>query len=308
MSVPRAFHLGIAFDQNYLDQFYALITSVFRSNQGVPITIHAIATGIPAADQARVEAYVQAHQSTINFYQIDQKLVSRFVLGSKWTAAVYYRLFFPFLVPENVEQLLYIDTDTLVVGSLREFEQIELGLHPVAAVYDNWVKTQPLIGITEEGEYFNSGVLYMDIAEWKRQRISEQAFDYLLHYPERIKYVDQCALNAVLRNNWKKVDSRFNTLYSYIPETLPRQEFETFLVDKIILHFTLERPWTMLCQNRFRYLYSQYLQQSPSTKKSPYTDFALSKVPHFIRLRLRELYIDNPALGHQWRKLKAQLR
>lgn len=308
MSSSSPFHLGIAFDQNYLDPFYALITSVFASNPGLPVAVHAIATGVDPADKARIEAYVRQHGATISFYEIDQELIGRFVLGSYWTAAVYYRLFFPFLVPATIEHFLYIDTDTLVVGNLRRFEQLDLGPHPVAAVYDNWVKTQPLLGITEEGNYFNSGVLYMNLPRWREQRISEQAFDYLLKYPERIKFVDQCALNAVLRDNWQKVDSRFNTLFSYIPETLPRAEFDTFLRDKVILHFTLERPWTMMCQNRFRYLYSRYLHQSPSTRKSPYTDFKLAKLPELARLRLRELYRDNPALGRQWRQLKARLR
>ncbi|RPD46896.1 glycosyltransferase family 8 protein [Hymenobacter sediminis] len=308
MSASRVFHLGITFDQNYLDQFYALSTSIFVSNPSMPIAIHAIATGIQTADKAKIEEHVQAHNSTITFYQIDQSLISQFVLGSKWTAAVYYRLFFAFLVPESVEYLLYIDSDTLVVGDLDQFNQIDLGTCPVAAVYDNWVKTQPLLGITEEGQYFNSGVLFMQMKEWRRQQISEQALQYLQQYPERIKYVDQCALNAVLRNNWKKIDSRFNTLHSYVPEMLPRKEFETYLTDKVILHFTLHRPWAMLCQNRFRYLYHRYLQQSPSTQKELYTDFALSKVPALLRIRLRELYIDNPALGRQWRQLKAKLR
>ncbi|WP_045687127.1 glycosyltransferase family 8 protein [Hymenobacter sp. AT01-02] len=308
MSASCAFHLGITFDQNYLDQFYALTTSIFVSNPNKPIAIHAIATGIQPADKAKIEEHVQAHNSTISFYQIDESLISQFVLGSKWTVAVYYRLFFAFLVPESVEYLLYIDSDTLVVGDLSLFTQIDLGTCPVAAVYDNWVKTQPLLGITEEGQYFNSGVLYMHMKEWRRQRISEQALQYLQQYPERIKYVDQCALNAVLRNNWKKIDSRFNTLHSYVPEMLPRQEFETYLADKVILHFTLHRPWAMLCQNRFRYLYHRYLQQSPSNRKELYTDFALNKVPSLLRIRLRELYIDNPALGRQWRRLKAKLR
>ena len=300
------FHLGIAFDRNYLAPFYALITSVFVANPATSVSIHAIATGISPADMVQIEAYVRKHRATIIFYEIDEQLINRFVLGSNWTAAVYYRLFFPFLVPATVERLLYIDTDTLVVGDLRQFEQIELGTHPVAAVYDIWVKTQPLIGITEEGEYFNSGVLYMNVKEWRRQRISEQAFDYLLQYPERIKFVDQCALNAVLRANWKKVDSRFNTLYSYIPEALPRRDFASFLADKVVLHFTLERPWTMLCQNRFRYLYERYLLQSPSQLRRLHADFSWSKLPALLWIRLRESYSDYPALGKRWRQLKGK--
>ena len=307
METPKSIiHVAIAFDNNYIPQFYALIYSILTTNKNNKIFIHAIAGNIDILKKIELENEFESSDLNIKFYDINEELINKFILSGTWTAAVYYRLFFPFLVPETVEQLLYIDTDTLVVGDLRQFEQIELGTYPVAAVYDIWVKTQPLIGITEEGDYFNSGMLYMNVKEWQRQRISEQAFNYLLQYPERIKFVDQCALNAVLRDNWKKLDSRFNTLYSYIPEALARRDFTSFLADKVILHFTLERPWTMLCRNRFRYLYRYYLQLSPSTQRASYTDFAFKKLPRLIRIRLREFYFDHPGLARQWRQLKGR--
>ncbi|TGD82984.1 glycosyltransferase family 8 protein [Hymenobacter wooponensis] len=307
-STLPAVHVALAFDKNYLAQFYALASSIYDNNRHNLICLHAVVSGIDEDCKSFIQQWVNSFNSSIVFYTIDQDIVSKFVLSGTWTAAVYYRLFFPFLVPESVENLLYIDTDTLVVGDLRQFSLLELEGRPVAAVYDNWVKNQPLLGITQEGDYFNSGVLYMDLAEWRRQQITEKAFEYLLQFPERIKFVDQCALNAVLIGNWKKIDSRFNTLYSYIPEDLSHKQFNRFLQDKIILHFTLQRPWTMLCQNRFRYLYQDYLQRSPSKNKKVYSDFSISKVPALLRIRLRELYMDNPALGQQWRRIKTLLR
>ncbi|QDA59341.1 glycosyltransferase family 8 protein [Hymenobacter jejuensis] len=300
-------HLAIAFDENYLEPFYALITSVFQNNPQNRIEVHAIATGVSDASKRGIEEYIQRHGSAIHFYQVDEEYISRFVLTSKWTPAVYYRLFFPLLVPASVERLLYIDTDTLVVGDLREFDKIELGSYPVAAAYDNWVKTNPDLGITEEGKYFNSGVLLMNVPEWKKQNVSEKAIDFLLKYPEKIKFVDQDALNAVLIGNWLRIDNRYNLIYSLIPETLPRKEFDAFLADKVILHFTLQRPWTMLCQNRFRYLYRRYLAQSPFKSTRRYTDFAVSKIPRLMRIRLRELYFDNPSAASLWQRLKGSV-
>lgn len=297
-------HLAIAFDEKYVTPFYALLTSVFYHNKENRINIHAIATGISDQEKTAIANYVQQHKGEINYYTIDQNFVSRFVLTSNWTSAVYYRLFFPFLVPDTINRLLYIDTDTLVINSLRAFEKIDLQGFPVAAAYDNWVKVQPLIGIEEEGKYFNSGVLLINVPEWKKQKISEKAFNYLTEYPEKIKFVDQDALNAVLIDNWLKIDNRFNLIYSIIPPYLARRDFKKYLADKIILHFTLERPWHMLCQNRFRYLYYKYLKLSPRSKYPLYADFSFSKLNKFINIRVREVYFDNPALMHLWRKIK----
>ena len=57
----------------------------------------------------------------------------------------------------------YID-DTL--GDLDNIDNYVIG-----AIYDNYVKTQELIGITEEGQYFNSGVLLIDVKKWIEQNV-----------------------------------------------------------------------------------------------------------------------------------------
>jgi lipopolysaccharide biosynthesis glycosyltransferase len=298
-------HLAIAFDEKYLVPFYTLLTSVFYHNKQNTILIHAIATGISEQEKEAIIGYVRENNQDIRFYSIDEQFVSRFVLTSNWTAAVYYRLFFPFLVPPTVNRLLYLDTDTLVVNNLRAFDEIELQGYPVAAAYDNYVKTQPLIGIVEEGNYFNSGVMLINIPQWKQQEISEKAFNYLTVHPERIRFVDQDALNAVLKNNWIKIDNRFNLIYSVIPPGLARQQFNTFLADKIVLHFTLHRPWHMLCQNRFRYLYQYFQRLSPKKNEPTIVDFSARKVKGFVKIRLQEFYFDNPLIMRWWRKIKA---
>lgn len=297
-------HLGIAFDQNYLSPFYALVTSILKHNGDGNIVIHAIATGVPANEMDAIKFFVESMGAKISFYSINESQVAGFVLNSNWTQAVYYRLLFPFLVSGFVSRLLYIDTDTLVLNDLSAFFNTNLGGYPVGAVYDNHVKKQPLIGIEEEGRYFNSGVLLIDLPKWKQQQISEKAFEYLEQYPERIQFVDQCALNAVLIGNWKQLPGKYNCMTSLIPEGMNRSERKRFINDKVILHFTLQRPWNYLCKHPYRQLYKYYLKQSPSIKKKLYTDFSYRKVPNFIKIQLLDWYMKSPLIQQIWRKLK----
>ena len=297
-------NLAIAFDQNYISPFYALITSIFENNRSNKIIIHAIVSGLSEEIKNNISNYALKNNAKINYYTIDEQTVAQYVLTSTWTAAVYYRLYFPLLVPNAVNRLLYIDTDTIVVNNLAELYAIDLEHYPVGAVYDTWVKTAPHLDITEEGQYFNSGVLLMDIQKWKTQQITEKAFAFLNTNPEKIKFVDQDALNAVLVHNWKKLDAKFNMMYSSIPEGISKQEMKTFISDKVIVHFTLQRPWNLLCRNRFREFYFYYLQKSPSRQMPKITDFAWQKIPDLIKIRLTEFYYDSPRLQNVWRKLK----
>jgi lipopolysaccharide biosynthesis glycosyltransferase len=300
-------HLAIAFDRNYLIPFYALVTSVLHNNSKNHIVVHAIATGLSIKEKEDFHSYFTNNNATIHFYQVDEEFVKQFVITNEWTSAVYYRLFFPLLVSADVKRLLYLDTDILVLDDLTELYQWQLNDHPVAAVYDVYVKTAHQIGIRDENNYFNSGVLLIDVEQWKRQRISEKAFEYLSAFPERILFVDQDALNAVLIGNWEKLPFRFNTLYSYLPECMSRKEVKAFLNDKVIIHFTLERPWRMLCRTPLRFLYYQYLKMSPLKAKSKYADFALKDVPQFFKIRFIEFYHNMPFLKGVWQALKANL-
>jgi lipopolysaccharide biosynthesis glycosyltransferase len=179
--------------------------------------------------------------------------------------------------------------------------------YPVAAVYDNYVKTQPLIDIVQEGEYFNSGVLLIDVNKWKQQNISEKACQYLLHNPQNILFVDQCALNVVLRNNWKKLDSRFNLMYSSLPDPLDKNQIHGLLKENVVVHYTLQRPWQMLCKNRLRNLYFFYLKRSGADQDwHGYADFEVKKIPAWIKIRLNELYFDLPYLRKMWRSIQAK--
>jgi lipopolysaccharide biosynthesis glycosyltransferase len=298
--------LGIAFDQNYLVPFYALATSIFTHNTGEHIVVHAIATGITEEEKRSLETFFEQHGAKIHFYQIDEQVVQQFVVTGKWTAAVYYRLYFPFLVPPDVERLLYLDTDIIVVNNLRSLYEADLEGKPVAAVYDNYVKTAPQLGIRNEGAYFNSGVLVIDIGKWKDQKVSEKAFDYLMNFPDRINFVDQDALNAVLIGNWKKLDYRFNLLRSYIPDGMSKKEQRDFLKDKVVIHYTLDRPWKMLCKNPFRHLYHRNLKLSPYKTRRMFDDYSWAKMPYYIRIKLTDLYFNLPWVQALWRGVKSK--
>lgn len=307
MNKKLIIHLAIAFDQNYFSPFYALLTSIFKNKaERTAIAIHAIVSGVTDAEKNSIEQYVSRYSGAIYFYNIDEQVVNKFVLTSKWTSAVYFRLYFPLIVPSSVKRLLYLDTDTLVLGDLSDLYSIDLAHYPVGAVYDNWVKTAPHLSINGEEEYFNSGVLVIDLERWNKQQVSQKAFKFLQDYPEKIKFVDQDALNAVLSDNWKKLDSRYNFMYSLIPEGLSRGELNQLIKDKVILHFTLQRPWFMLCKNRYRNLYFHYLRLSPAGDRPKIVDLRVNNIPQYIKLRLTELYFDHPGFQKIWRRIKGQ--
>lgn len=298
-------HLAIAFDKQYVRHFLALLSSVFESTKKGGLHFHLIAPDVSIEQREGIETYIASHHARVEFYSFDQKVADELVLTGDWTPAVYYRLFFPLLVPVEAGRILYLDSDTLVLNDLSELFHEDMEGYPVAAVYDVYVQEQRLIGVAE-GNYFNSGVLLIDLQKWREQNITEKTLDYLKQYPQKILYVDQCGLNAVLKGNWKHLSARYNLLYSYIPQDISNGDLQRFISDKVIVHFTIHRPWTFLCRNRYRYLYWKYLKMNPLAGRSAiaYSDFSVSKIPEWINIRMIELYFDHAWLRRIWRIVK----
>ena len=265
-------HLAVAFDQNYITPFFVLATSIFENNKGNSFCFHVISTGVNSEEKQEIERFVQVHQSSIEFYTISPEQTAGLVVPEHmyFTLAAYYRLFFPALVPAAIDKLLYLDTDIVVIGNLAELYQTDVAGFPVGAVAEVRVtKSRPDLGLYEEGNYFNSGVMLINIPEWKKQQITEKAIQFVHDFPEKIVFVDQDALNVVIRSNYVKLNTRFNVLPSDIPKCLPKNQYGTFLKGKVIMHYTLKhlKPWNKDCAHKFRYLYTGYLQKSPRMLK-----------------------------------------
>jgi lipopolysaccharide biosynthesis glycosyltransferase len=295
-------HIAISFDQNFITPTYVFLTSVFDNNKSEKISFHAIATGVSDKDKQEITSYIQQHGADIIYYTIDDKNLSSFIVPehSYYTVATYYRLFFPSLVPDHVQQLLYIDTDTVVVGDLSSLYQMDISPYPVAAALDTIVTTRPDLGIDQQGHYFNAGVLLINIPTWRKQKISERSIQFLMEFPEKIKWVDQDALNAVLYRNVYKLEGGYNITFYDIPQELPRSKYKEFIADKYIIHYTtgLHKPWSMLGENKFRYIYHDYLKKSPRKDEKKYKGYKpdLKTVSFFLRVRLLEYLYDYPAI------------
>ena len=121
---------------------------------------------------------------------------------------------------KNFNKVIYLDCDTLVNDDLYNLFSIDLGEKALGAVIDTvhsssyWDKKSMQfqncnnIGIKNIWEYFNSGVLLMDIQ--KMNIIS--SFNELIKDCEEKKYYwqDQDALNFTFQGHFKFLDNKWN--------------------------------------------------------------------------------------------------
>jgi lipopolysaccharide biosynthesis glycosyltransferase len=179
---------------------------------------------------------------------------------SRWSSATYLRLSIPSLLSDE-KFALYLDTDVLILGDLTPLLTTDLQTACVGAVRDSLSPTvgQSVLpgwkelGMREGSEYFNAGVMLINLEAWREQQVAARCRDLLLAYPQYITHPDQDALNYVLRDSWVRLDSLWNVFAASALEKIGWLDFSDDgsrarrLHDDEgrarILHYAGPKPW-----------------------------------------------------------------
>jgi len=154
--------------------------------------------------------------------QVSLRPVARQISGpvSGWvSSAVYLRLAISDTLAD-ADTVLYLDADTLVRGDLRPLLATDLAGMPLAAVRDPQnpvigagiaLPAWATLGLSPGREYFNSGVMLLNLPECERQGLFGAARRFLADHPDKVTLWDQDALNVAAADQWIRLDRRWNT-------------------------------------------------------------------------------------------------
>ena len=110
----------LASDDNYAQHGAVACASILANHRGmVPIHFYYFEDGISEEKQAGIAATVTTGRGTITFVPTAQKEIQAHTSGHVNRAA-YLRLLIPELVPENVNRVIYLDTDLVVLDDIQE--------------------------------------------------------------------------------------------------------------------------------------------------------------------------------------------
>lgn len=128
---------------------------------------------------------------------------------------MFARLFIGSSIPDNVDKLIYIDSDTLYVNDIDELYKIEIQPdYLFAAVRDLWpVRYNKVIGYAEDDLYFQSGIMLVDLKQWREKDcekiILEHIFTLKRYYPMH----DQDILNICFKGKIQTLPVKFGMVY-----------------------------------------------------------------------------------------------
>jgi lipopolysaccharide biosynthesis glycosyltransferase len=217
--LQRPLHIATAIDESYLLPLAITLASL-TENLGPEYrpVLHLLNRNLDPAQLAKISALVETH----SIVPSDDSIAS-IPRQSGFVPEVSFPLLLGELLPESVERVLFLDPDLLVVDDVAKIWEAELGDKVIAAAVDQaipmcssprGVNGRRSLRIPEAAPYFNAGVMLIDIRRWRLRDVSARACAYLEDRRERIDHFHQEALNAVLWQDWLRLDQRWNLIAS----------------------------------------------------------------------------------------------
>ena len=191
---------------------------------------------------------------TFHFIEIDENEFKDFPISSRYPLEIYYRLFAPLLLPNNLDRILYLDVDIVVINSLKELYNTTLENYSYAACthISNTMTTMNCIrlNIDLDTPYINTGVLLMNLDELRSSLSKQQILDYANKHKKQLVLFDQDILTALYGKKTKLLDyTKYNLsdrMINFYNMRNPKNKLTLDSIRKntVIIHYCgRNKPW-----------------------------------------------------------------
>ena len=221
----------------------ALQSLIENSSEKNYYLIKILYTSITEENQEKIKKYEKENVNIefvdLNYYinKIKNKLYTR----DYYSVTTYFRLFIPNLYPQY-NKALYLDCDIVLLADVAELYNIDMGDNLVAAAPDDVIQkievfqeyVEKVVGVADYRNYFNAGVLLMNLDELRKFDFQEK----FLYSLEKIKFAvaqDQDYLNRLCKGRVK--------IISNVWDKMPFSN-DTDTNDLKLIHYNLAfKPW-----------------------------------------------------------------
>ncbi len=265
-----------ACDNAYVQHTAIFLKSLFKSNPNIKCRVFVMVPN-NFVHRASLKRNLGRFGENIEFLSADLSKASSLKVSHQVTVATYFRLLLDKLVPEDIQRIIYMDSDILVAGALQELWATDLENYAVAAaidaIADMEFSVREKIGLARTSHYFNAGVLLIDLRRWKNEKLGERALAFAVECPKRLTWWDQCALNHVLSGRFKVLAKEWNfqTDHLHCSEGgKPSVEALRELAAAKIVHFTGPlKPWYYFNEHPMKWLYWKLLRETEWRRYCP---------------------------------------
>lgn len=237
-----------ATDDNYIPFLgVALCSLISNASKDFDYKILILNSGIKEENISKIKDF-ENENFQIEFVNVNEKVAKiandlSYRLRDYYSNSIYYRIFISSLFP-NYKKVLYIDADIVLVDDISKLFLEDLGDNLLGAVTDDVVNENETfrkyaniaLGIDAK-DYFNSGVLVMNLDAIRKEKIEEKFVHLLSTYNFNVIAPDQDYLNYLCRGKVKYLHKGWDRM-----ALIPDKDFDERELH--LVHFNMfQKPW-----------------------------------------------------------------
>lgn len=268
-----------SFDDGYAQHAAVSITSLLENNKDIEdIAIYIITDALNTTNCKRIEDIISRYGRRLNYIDLE-KLTEKLDINTSFNRSAYGRIFLDSLV--GIDRIVYIDSDTVINGSIKELQTLDMSNSLVAGVQDS---VNPYyvhnIGLKNSHRYINDGgVIVLNLELWRKMNITGRCIEFIKRFNGCPPHNDQGTINAVCSGHIQILPANYNVMPPMFNFTSKRikslfkmksyytqDELEEAIKNPFVIHYTDEffnRPWFKNCTHPLRHLYIKYLSLTP---------------------------------------------
>lgn len=206
---------------------------------------------------------------------------NNFSLQDRFPVESFYRLFAPFLLPEDVKKIMWIDADIIIKGDIEEVYNLDTHGKAIMAIRDIGNATVvgesiERLGMSHNSIYVNSGVVIFDLEKIRRVWSLQSMTDYLFSIKERLLWPDQDAINLMFEGDKKVLPEKWNYQITYNYEITE----EALNTSAVVHYIGPVKPWEIEYVPKQKYLYWEYERKCFGNRD--YLNFRIKQVSRML--------------------------
>lgn len=201
-------------NNGYLPYLGISLISLLQNNKDQEVRVYVVLLEAQQDNLNRLKS-IKKQYSNFDLRIIDgapyvEKMKIYHMLQYRQSYAPNLRLFWEDFIDEDVDKILYLDSDTIIDASLDGLFNMKMD-KACAVVLDSLSNSyKKCLGLSSLEPYFNSGVLLINVSVWRKKAYTEK-FLTMLQNPEYVHVnIDQDYLNLLLRGDICVLSPKYN--------------------------------------------------------------------------------------------------
>lgn len=275
----KVLNIAYSFDDGYAQHAGISILSLLENNQDIDhIVFYIITNALSKENRNRIETIIKQYNREFHYLDLD-KLTSDLKISTNFNRSAYGRIFLADVVLDDY--IIYVDSDTIINGSLKGLFDLDLTNKLVAGVQDTVNSYYIMnIGLNNNYRYINDGgIIILNLGLWRKKRIVKKCIDFIYQFNGNPPHNDQGTINHVCAGYIEILPASYNVMppmFNFTSKQIlslfkmkqyyTQSELDKAVSTPIVIHYTDEffnRPWFSNCTHPLKNLYLSYKTKSP---------------------------------------------